>query len=102
MKWQNITSKGLRKLVGKLDLQSGGKKKRRRSDHEVVWYCLDGKKVLRVTMPNVHGGSGSMSTGFLKQIKNQLMVNFEQFGNLVACPLSADEFEAIIREKLRI
>ncbi len=51
-------------------------------------------------MPNIHGGSGSLSTGFIKQIQNNLRLNTNQFEDLVECPLSADEYEKILRERL--
>lgn len=96
MKWQNIRAKDLRVLIGKLDLHFG---RRGRGPHEVYWYYLDGKKQFRVTLPNVHGGSGSLSTGFLKKVKNQLMLNNENFVDLVECPLTPEAYEEIVRSK---
>ncbi len=58
--------------------------------HPVYWYYLDGRKVLRVTLPNLHSGSGSISTGFLNQIKNSLRLNMREF----------EDFEAIVRGRL--
>lgn len=98
MNWRNITAKDLGKVAAKLSLEPS--KSSRRSPHPVFWYMLDGKKTLRITMPNVHGGSGSMSTGFLKQIQNSLHLNISQFEDLAECPLTPEEFEKIIREKL--
>jgi len=98
MKWRNITSKDLGKVTGKLSLEPSRSK--RRAPHPVFWYCLDGKKILRIKLPNVHGGSGSISTGLLKQIQNSLHLNTTQFEDLAECPLSADDFEKIIRNKL--
>jgi hypothetical protein len=65
MSWLNIKSKELNKIVGKLSLEES--KSSRRSPHPVYWYYLDGKKTLRITFPNVHGGSGSISTGFFRK-----------------------------------
>jgi hypothetical protein len=93
-RWQNITTKDLRRVVGKLSLEQGTAK---RSAHDVFWYYLDGKKTLRVTLPNVHGGSGSISTGFLDAVKNNLRVTGPQLADLVECPLSADEYRQIVR-----
>ena len=56
--------------------------------------------MLRIKMPNVHGGAGSISTGFLKQIQNNMRVNTQQFEELVECPLTPEEYEKIVREKL--
>lgn len=53
-------------------------------------------------MPNIHGRSGSVSTGFLKQIQNNLRLNSHQFEELSECPLTAKEYEKRIREKLSL
>ncbi len=98
MKWKSITAKHLKKVVKKLPLEQTQKK--RRSPHPVYWYYLDGRKVLRVTLPNLHGGSGSISTGFLNQIKNSLRLNMREFEELVECPLTTEDFEAIVRGRL--
>jgi hypothetical protein len=100
MKWRNITAKDLDRVITKLALELSHSK--RRSPHPVYWYCLDGKKTLRITMPNIHGGSGSISTGFLKQIQNNMRVNTQQFEDLAGCPLTSEQYELIIREKLGI
>lgn len=97
MNWQNITAKDLQKVVRKLNLERGAGK---RSAHPVYWYYLDGKKMLRVTMPNIHGGSSAVSTGFLDSVRENLRMTRPQFVDLVDCPLSADEFERIVRSAL--
>jgi len=53
-------------------------------------------------LPNLHGGSKSVSTGFIKQIQNSLRLDTHQFEDLTECPLTADEYEAIIRDKFGI
>jgi hypothetical protein len=98
MKWQNITARDLREIVGKLSLEQTQAK--RRSPHPVFWYYLDGKKELRVTLPNIHGGAGSVSTGFLQQIKRSLRLSNREFEELVDCPLTAEEFETLLRERM--
>ena len=97
MKWRNITAKDLGKVTAKLALEPSSAQ--RRGPHAVFWYMLDGKKTLRITLPNVHGGSTSISTVFLKQIQNSFHLNTPQFQDLVECPLTAAEFEQIVREK---
>ena len=97
MKWSNITAKDLGRVSVKLSLEPSNTQ--RRGPHAVYWYLLDGKKTLRITMPNVHGGSTTISTGFLKQIQNTFHLNTTQFQDLAECPLTAAEFEQIIREK---
>jgi len=99
MKWRNITSKDLRKVVNKLSLAEQGK---RRAKHPVYWYLLDDRKQFKVTLPNIHGGSGSISTGFLKKIQKQLRLETQQFEDLVECPLTDEDYEAIIRTQLDI
>ena len=63
---------------------------------------VDGKKQFKVAMPNVHGGSGSMTTGYLTQIRKALRLNTREFEALVDCLLTAKDFETIIREKLNL
>ena len=98
MKWRNLRAKELHNLVRKLDLEAT--KRKRRSPHPIFWYYLDGKREIRIKLPNVHGGSGSLSTGFIKGIQNSLRLKTDQFEDLVECPLSAEEFEALIRKQL--
>lgn len=100
MKWQNITASDLRFIVVKLSLAPS--QSQRRSPHPVYWYYLDGKKTLRVTLPNLHGGSRSVSTGFLHQIRNSLKLTTPQFADLVECPLTPEEYESIVRSKLNL
>jgi len=100
MKWRNINASDFGKVIKKLSLQPSQSK--RRAPHPVYWYCLDGKKVLRLTLPNLHGGSKSVSTGFIKQIQNSLRLDTRQFEDLTECPLTAEEYEGIIRGKFGI
>jgi len=97
MKWRNFTCGDLYEGVAqKLDLESTKKK---RSPHPVYWYTLDDRRVLRVTLPNWHGGSQAISTGFLQQIKRSLRLTTRQFEDLVNCPLTVEEYEQIVREQ---
>ena len=99
MKWRNFNTKILHKgLVKKLNLVPS--RSRRRAPHPVFWYVLNDKKILRITLPNVHGGSGALSTGFLQQIRQSLRLTSAQFEALVNCLLSASEFEEIIRRQV--
>jgi hypothetical protein len=98
MKWRNFSSKDSVKIIVKLSLEPGQAK---RSPHPVYWYYLDGKKQLRVTMPNQHGGAGTLSTGFIKSIQDNLKLTTRQFEELVDCPLSAAEYETIVRTILK-
>jgi hypothetical protein len=99
MKWRNITAKDLQGIIQKLSLEQTQRK--RRAPHPVYWYRLDGKKELRITLPNVHGDSGSISTGFLQQIKKSLRLSNREFEDLVECPLTGEDFEGIVRARLK-
>ncbi len=66
----------------------------RTSGENNVWYVLDGIKVLRVTYPH---GRGDLKKGTINGIINQLKLNKAQFKDLIDCPLSAQDYEQIIR-----
>ncbi len=96
--WSNLTAKDLYKgVVNKLSLESTGK---RRAREPIYWYLMDEKRQLKVAMPNIHGGSGSMTIGYLKQIRKALKLSTREFEELVDCLLTAKDFETIIRERL--
>ena len=96
MKWKNLTAKDLDRLVNKLSLEPGGGK---RSKHPVYWYRVKGKRTLRITLPNIHGGESSrVSLGFLKAICNDLRVKTHQLESLVECSLPAEDYEHIIEQ----
>jgi hypothetical protein len=98
MKWRNFTCDELYKgIAHKLDLEQS--ETRQRSPHPVYWYVLDGRKVLRITLPNRHGGAEAISTGFLQQIKRSLRLTTRQFEDLVSCLLTAEEYEQITRKQ---
>ena len=61
-----------------------------------IWYEVDGKAILRVTIPK---GRGDIRTWTLNSIRNQLKLNHQQFKDFVKCPLEAQEYDAIIRSK---
>ena len=63
-------------------------------------YYLDGKYQFRVTMPNVHGGSGSVSTGWLKVCRESVFLSTAQYADLVRCPMTEEKYTEIIREKI--
>jgi len=101
MKWRSFTYRDIYKgVAGKLDLEPS--KTKRRSPHPVYWYVLDGRRVIRVTLPNRHGGSGAISTGFLQQIKRSLRLTTREFEDLVECPLSAEDYEQIARRTIAL
>ena len=62
-----------------------------------AWYELDGKKILRVTIPK---GRGQVKIGTANSIRNQIKLSIEQYGDLIRCPISGKDYESIIREKI--
>lgn len=60
------------------------------------WYRLDGKKVHRFTIPHVHNAWGK---GTMNDIVRQSALTKDEFKELVACPLSASDYEALIRAR---
>ena len=63
-------------------------------------YYLDGKYQFKVTMPNEHGGSGSISTGWLKVCRQSVFLSTAEYADLVRCPMTAEQYEKLIREKI--
>ena len=87
----------IRSLKGKLRLRDVTTTFEQHGD-----YYLDGKLELRVTMPNEHGGSSrSVSSGAMKVCRESVLLNASQFARLVRCPMTAEEYEAYIRVRLR-
>ena len=70
-----------------------------RSRGEVnCWVILDGKKLFRVTRPQVHASS-SIPKGTLGQIRRQTRLDSEQFERLIDCPMSRAEYYDLLRVK---
>lgn len=63
------------------------------------WYCVDGKRRFRVTVPKVHHGS-SVPTGTLNQIRKSLQLTSQQFSELVSCSLSGPAYATLIKRKI--
>lgn len=86
--------------VEKMQVANALKKKlglRFRSGKEQTgWYELDGKKILRVTVPK---GRGDLPSGTANSIREQVYLSKKQFADLVNCPLKGKGFEEIIRQK---
>lgn len=64
-----------------------------------AWFQLDGRAVLRVTMPKIH--KGEVRDGTLGEIRKQLALTKPQFELLISCPMTGPEYESLIREKIR-
>jgi hypothetical protein len=96
VKWSNFDYDDSRTLIKKLDLEPVTTSSR----EDKYNYVLDGKKQFWINMPNQHGGTGGLSTGFIKSIRLKLRLSTREFERLVDCSLSAEKFEAMIRQKL--
>ena len=93
----NLTSKQINRSVPqKLRLQNIHGTRERHGD-----FYLDGKYQFRVTLPNVHGGSGVLSDGWLKCCRVSTLLSTSQYADLVRCPMRSEDYERIIREKLQ-
>ena len=93
-RWNNVTARDLQRVVTTLSLENTGHGSRENR----YWYVLDGKKLFKITFPNVHGGGQSVSIGFVNNIVDNLRLNREQWADLLECPMSAEDFAAHIRE----
>jgi hypothetical protein len=60
------------------------------------WYMLDGRKVLRFTIPHEHGTWGK---GTMHDIVRKSMLDKDEFRDLVSCPMTSGDYEALIRER---
>lgn len=64
-------------------------------------FILDSKFQFTVTLPNIHGGSGSISSGWLKVCRDSTRLKTSEFADLVKCPMSGEDYKQIIREQIR-
>jgi hypothetical protein len=63
------------------------------------WYILDGVTLFRVTIPRKHSRQSTIPPGTLNSIRRQLHLSREEFAEWVKCPISAEDYAALIREK---
>ena len=78
-------------LEGKLHL------KPRKTGERNYWFYLDGRKCLRVTLPQ---GRGPLKRGTSNSIVNQLKLCKNQFREYVSCKNDLRDFENTIRGKI--
>lgn len=95
MKWRNFSYRDSETIIKKLGLERTNSKRAREPMYR---YPIDGDKGLLITMPNRHGRS-SLRLGFIKHIRDDLMLNNSELEALVDCHLSAEEFDSLIRER---
>ena len=92
----NLTARQINKSVPKkLSLQKLETTREQHGD-----YYLDGKYQFRVTMPNIHGGSGSVSTGMLKIARESVHLTSREYADLVRCPMTGEQYDEKMRDKL--
>ena len=97
MGFLNLTAKEIyRSLPKKLHLRDVRSNREQYGD-----YYLDGKYQFKVVMPNIHGGSGAVSRGLLKVCRDSVRLNTRGYFDLVRCPMTGEEYDDIIREKIR-
>jgi hypothetical protein len=63
------------------------------------WAVLDGRRLLRVTVPKKHASDISPPT--LNSIRKQLKLDWGQFEAFVSCAMSSTEYETHLRELMR-
>jgi hypothetical protein len=63
-----------------------------------AWFELDGRKILRVTMPK---GRGPLTPGTARAIQDQVKLSTQEYADLIKCPLLGKDYEVIIRKKMQ-
>ena len=63
-----------------------------------AWYEVDGRAVLRITIPK---GRSDLPPGTLNSIINQLKLSKPEFSRLVKCPMRGKHYEQVIRGKIQ-
>ncbi|MDK1080452.1 MAG: hypothetical protein QGD88_03145 [Anaerolineae bacterium] len=92
----NITAKEIHKNVPKkLKLKNIREGREHYGD-----YYLDGQFQFQVTMPNIHGGKKTITPLLLRGCREKMYLNTKQYNDLVKCLMNADDYDALIREKI--
>ena len=85
----SFTSKDAHKAADKVGIPKGKK----RAPHRTDYYSLDGKRVLRVCIPNHECGTGTKNN-----IVDSFRLNKSDFKRLFQCSLSSCDYEKHIRD----
>jgi len=80
----------IKKIFQKLNLQV------RSTKHRYGWFIFEGKKILRVDLSH---GKGNIPGRVSDKIRSQLKLSQKDFKELINCPLSLEEYEAILKNK---
>jgi hypothetical protein len=88
----NFTISDVKNLLeNKLQLQP------RKAGERNYWFYLDGRKCLRITLPQ---GRGHLKRGTANSIANQLKLCKNQFREYVSCKHSLRDYDYTIRGKI--
>jgi hypothetical protein len=82
--------KDIEKIFKKLDL------KLRSTGHNYGWLIVKENKILRVHYSH---GKGDIPDKIIQKIRGQLKLSKRDFKDLIDCPLSYDDYIAILQEK---
>lgn len=63
--------------------------------HDVGWYLLDGRRTSRITIPKGHKPIPPLT---YRSMARQLFLQVAQFDDLLACPLTGEAYEYIVRK----
>lgn len=84
-----MKKKDIERIFTKLDL------KVRATDHNYGWLIVNRKKILRVHYS--HGRD--IPDNVVNKIRGQLKLSTKDFKNLINCPLSYQDYIAILKQK---
>jgi hypothetical protein len=82
--------KDIEKIFNKLNL------KLRSTGHNYGWLIVNRNKILRVHYSH---GKGDIPEKIIQKIRGQLRLSKRDFKDLIDCPLSYDDYIAILQEK---
>jgi hypothetical protein len=80
----------IRKVFEKLKLDV------RSTKHRYGWFVFEGKKILRVHYSH---GKGSIPGKVSDKVRSQLKLSQRDFRELIDCPLSLEDYVAILKNK---
>ncbi|MFH0802014.1 MAG: hypothetical protein V2A78_06465 [bacterium] len=83
-------------LVNRIEDKFNNHLKKRVGKEFQFYYELEGKVILRTTVPK---GRGDISPGTLSRIKNQLCMDRDFFDGFYDCHKKAKDYEKLLREK---
>jgi hypothetical protein len=81
------------KIFKKLKLQV------RSTKHRYGWFMFNDRKILRVHYSH---GKGTLPGRVSDKVRSQLKLNQEDFRNLIDCPLTLENYVAILKRKRHI